>query len=154
MFICLVSVLLCLIVCLELINLSICLRERLGPVYRSIKSVEMLSRVQFCTVFIHVSTSQRVMCQYKKIILSEIFLVMLLYSSFVINILEKFLGAPLASTTLSSSPPLCHAVTSTSLSWLSWLSPERCICVSKRAGARERFTHYIRKSSSCRCKWT
>ena len=54
--------------------------------------VEILSRVQFCTFFVHVSTSQRVNKNYTKLEFFFFFL-MMLYSSFVMNTLEKFPGA-------------------------------------------------------------
>ena len=38
------------------------IRVRLGPVHKSTGPVGILSRVQFCIVFVHVTASQQVQC--------------------------------------------------------------------------------------------
>ena len=53
--------------------------------------IEILSRVQFCTVFVPVST--KTIQNWKIIIIIIIKNLVMLYSSFVMNILEKFPGA-------------------------------------------------------------
>ena len=52
--------------------------------------VEILSRVQFCTIFVHLSTSQRVNKSCTKLEFFFFFFLMMLYSSFVTNTLKKF----------------------------------------------------------------
>jgi hypothetical protein len=81
--------------------------------------VEILSRVQFCTVFVHVSTSQRVNKNCTK--LKFFFLMMLLYSSFVMNTLKKFPGAATVYIYHSTSPKHLASIYIKSLYKLVWV---------------------------------
>ena len=55
----------CSFICsMELMNNAFEHEKGLGPVHRSIRPVEILTRVQFYLVFIYVSKSHRVQCFY------------------------------------------------------------------------------------------